>query len=340
MPQQQIQIIGKARARVENAPHHPRRGCKQSEPEPEPVYTSPSLHISTFFLHLFLLATKAMYNIATGGIANNLGNATVNNVGGIPMEAKEVQGREKVTVVMIAKDKEWSQLVEYLNLNSGKTHHLMEKEGITSICATFHNRECVFVQINGMGPALAKKQTNLVLRKLKPYRLTTLGFCGGAAEDMGKAFFFEEATTENGKEVKSTAQGAEAAWRLIKDLGISVRMKDRKAKILSVIKVVDKEDAVVEKKDAVVEEVAVVENDVNSLLTKYSAHGVDMEIAFIWAEVNAWNLLAEENEKCLLLPAIKGVSDNGDKLDRDGKFGEEALKNTATAFKALMKKAP
>ena len=266
-------------------------------------------------------------NYAVNGVAENHGNP-VFNMGPQPQASAAAGGGaakppfahadEKSVVVFVAKDKEFDKILQHVET-------LTQEKAEDGTCQTHRTkklklsgRPVTFVEVDAMGEDAAAQIPQL-LTDLRPTHVTTVGFLAGKKEDLGKARFFSDAVLQRDSQVFSATRkvGGENVWRHMGD-DLVVRDKAKTATVLTVDSVVDGEDAV------------------NALLTD-NIVGIDMEIAHIFKAVHSYNEFLSEEKQALLLPAIKGISDNGDKADRDGKAGENALLNASKALIIYLK---
>lgn len=231
-------------------------------------------------------------------------------------------------VLFVAKDHEKVATKEVFE-NHGIQLKQVDHAGGTFAFQIAH-LSCCLSWMNDMGWKVAAEHARKIIKELHPSYVGILGSCGGTSEDVGKVWFFEAAAffTDDKKSISIVhpvprQMKPEALWRrheMQPDIPIR-RDKDHIATVFTT-----KGKYASEKE--FIKEVCTTE-----FLKDHSEnliHGIEMEVAAIWKEVEDWN---KENQNFTItcLPAVKGVSDSGNNAERD-KYMTEVIKKGSILF--------
>lgn len=231
--------------------------------------------------------------------------------------------------IIVAKDHEKDSLDAFLAEKAEKTYGLpLYKQIIQTnngakgdiYYSTFnlknHKGEdfsCAITYLSGQGFSI-DEFLHVFLDKAKPRFLTTVGICGADDKWNEKAIFIKEAHLVKSRfqqysvEANYNRYGSYEVWRPSKD---TVVKPEDAFKVLTLNEIDDK---------------------VMETLEEYKevkVCAIDMEIGVIWDSLNKYN--NEKKTNIVSLMAVKGVSDSGNKEQRD-KRKPAALKNALTAL--------
>ena len=276
---------------------------------------------------------------APGGIAHQVGgNTTINNgsvgpVGAQSDATSSAEQQQKVVLVLVAKDKEWTKMKQHLKetFEIADVRHdaLPNIDNVTAPCG---KHTLMFAVLEGEGKAAVEKKAKEIIKKLKPTHVSTIGFCGGREEQLSQVLMFTKArwlAKKDGKDIIHEEEPADKTkvmetWRVFEQL-----CKDDDDPVIAVKPPKHGELIVFSSRDPQATDTA---EALLELLNERKVDGLDMEIAFLWRVVEQINVGREASKQVVSLPAFKGVSDAGSKEIRDGETGDLALHNAAKVF--------
>lgn len=220
-------------------------------------------------------------------------------------------------LVIVAKDKEYDP-IRSLALRHNKACEPKLVGDISTLEWTQGSLRIVMAFMNGMGFSNATKLTTKLLDELNPHYITTIGVCGGPGKCVEKPLVFHKASLEGEKtyECDFPTYGRDELWRNHQDMFIRNKEEVNTIWTIKTENPPDEEPDAFEKK-----------------LKDLKCQGQDMEIAAIWKACR--KSYDPRGVLVKILPAIKAVSDNGNKEMRDKHF-VEACQTAWWAFVALL----
>lgn len=251
-------------------------------------------------------------NSYDNSIQNNAKEQTNNfNVPSNP-RTKTVSNHQKQEnidlVIFVAKYHEVSTIKEVIGLHS--VVHEYNVNGYVYYRFELQNNErqnlhCAVAFINDQGFDNALNFTTKVLSELRPHFVTTVGCCGGFRKDINKVIIFSKASYLNDEKQVITIEcyyknvGKDDFWEKY-DQFKNILVRPRDAFQIHTISIGEVEEEN--------------EKELEGKLQHYQCHAQDMEIAAIFLACQKLDIM---RNRIKILPAFKGVSDTGSKIERD-----------------------